>query len=209
MDVARGMVASVNVSGILEFDYRDRKVTSAIWKSPVGWRMAARGVNIEGDVQADRKVHGGPDKALQPMPSGTRSGGSDRRKPGHPGGHHHGKPLELDPRSHEWAHDGLSGELPPQRARDAVVHELVASVEQARRAKLERLVADLGDLGGIHDSGAAERSTKRILTSIAKRSSYSGDDGRWVGSNVCLPETQHFPAVVPELVRNAVIARDR
>jgi MOSC domain-containing protein YiiM len=38
--------------------------TSSIWKEPVSGRVAVRGVNIEGDDQADRSVHGGPDKAV-------------------------------------------------------------------------------------------------------------------------------------------------
>jgi len=38
--------------------------TSAIWKSPVSGRVAVRGVNIDGDDQADRAVHGGPDQAV-------------------------------------------------------------------------------------------------------------------------------------------------
>ncbi|HEX6459738.1 MAG TPA: MOSC domain-containing protein [Thermoleophilaceae bacterium] len=38
--------------------------TSAIWKEPVSGRVAVRGVNIEGDDQADRSAHGGPDRAL-------------------------------------------------------------------------------------------------------------------------------------------------
>jgi MOSC domain-containing protein YiiM len=37
---------------------------TAIWKEPVEGRVAVRGVNIEGDDQADRTVHGGPDKAI-------------------------------------------------------------------------------------------------------------------------------------------------
>ncbi len=39
-------------------------VTTAIWKEPVPGRVRARGVNLEGDDQADRKFHGGPDKAV-------------------------------------------------------------------------------------------------------------------------------------------------
>lgn len=57
-------VLSVNVGQIREFVYNDRAATSAIWKSPVTGRVAARGVNLAGDDQADRKVHGGPDKAV-------------------------------------------------------------------------------------------------------------------------------------------------
>jgi len=37
---------------------------TAIWKHPVAGPVAARGVNLEGDDQADRHVHGGPDKAI-------------------------------------------------------------------------------------------------------------------------------------------------
>lgn len=39
-------------------------VSTAIWKQPVAGRVAVRGVNIDGDDQADRSVHGGPDKAV-------------------------------------------------------------------------------------------------------------------------------------------------
>jgi MOSC domain-containing protein YiiM len=39
-------------------------VETAIWKHPVAGPVAARGVNLEGDDQADRTVHGGPDKAI-------------------------------------------------------------------------------------------------------------------------------------------------
>lgn len=38
--------------------------TSSIWKEPVTGRVAVRGVNIDGDDQADRSVHGGPDRAV-------------------------------------------------------------------------------------------------------------------------------------------------
>ncbi|HET8568476.1 MAG TPA: MOSC domain-containing protein [Candidatus Limnocylindria bacterium] len=37
---------------------------SAIWKEPVAGRVAVRGVNVEGDDQGDRRVHGGPDQAV-------------------------------------------------------------------------------------------------------------------------------------------------
>ena len=41
-----------------------RSVSTAIWKTPVEGRVAVRGVNLDGDDQADRSVHGGPDKAV-------------------------------------------------------------------------------------------------------------------------------------------------
>jgi MOSC domain-containing protein YiiM len=43
---------------------RGRTVQSAIVKAPVAGRVRVAGVNLEGDDQADRRVHGGPDKAV-------------------------------------------------------------------------------------------------------------------------------------------------
>ncbi len=59
-----GKVLSVNVGGPREFEYGGRPAQSAIWKLPAVGRIAARGVNLAGDDQADRKAHGGPDKAI-------------------------------------------------------------------------------------------------------------------------------------------------
>ncbi len=59
-----GKVLSVNVGSVREFEYGGRPARSAIWKSPAVGRIAARGINLVGDDQADRKAHGGPDKAL-------------------------------------------------------------------------------------------------------------------------------------------------
>ncbi len=39
-------------------------MTSAIWKEPVEGPVTIEGVNLAGDDQADRRVHGGPDKAV-------------------------------------------------------------------------------------------------------------------------------------------------
>ena len=57
-------IVSLNVGGVREVDWRGRRVTTGIWKSPVLARVALRGVNFAGDDQADRRVHGGPDKAV-------------------------------------------------------------------------------------------------------------------------------------------------
>ena len=57
-------VLSVNVGGVRQFDYHGRPARSAIWKLPVPGRVAARGVNLAGDRQADREAHGGFDKAV-------------------------------------------------------------------------------------------------------------------------------------------------
>lgn len=57
-------VLSVNVGAIREVLWRGELVTTAIWKHPVQGRVALRGVNLDGDDQADRQVHGGRDKAV-------------------------------------------------------------------------------------------------------------------------------------------------
>lgn len=57
-------VLSVNVASPREFEFQGKPATSSIWKKPVEGPVAARGVNLEGDDQADREVHGGPDKAI-------------------------------------------------------------------------------------------------------------------------------------------------
>jgi MOSC domain-containing protein YiiM len=57
-------VLSVNVGAVREVLWRGETVTTAIWKSPVDGRVAIRGVNLDGDDQADRQVHGGRDKAV-------------------------------------------------------------------------------------------------------------------------------------------------
>ena len=54
----------MNVGGIRQFDYEGRMARSAIWKFPVTGRVMVRGVNLDGDDQADREAHGGPDKAV-------------------------------------------------------------------------------------------------------------------------------------------------
>jgi MOSC domain-containing protein YiiM len=60
-----GRLVSVNAGRPREVGTRrGRPVLSAIGKSPVDGRVAVAGVNVEGDDQADRRVHGGPDKAV-------------------------------------------------------------------------------------------------------------------------------------------------
>jgi MOSC domain-containing protein YiiM len=55
---------SVNVGRAREITRNGRPTRTAIWKAPVAGRVAVRGVNVEGDEQADLSVHGGPDKAV-------------------------------------------------------------------------------------------------------------------------------------------------
>jgi MOSC domain-containing protein YiiM len=64
VDVAEGLVLSVNVGRPRPVERDGKPATTAIWKSPVAGRVAARGVNLDGDEQAYRAVHGGYDKAV-------------------------------------------------------------------------------------------------------------------------------------------------
>jgi glutamine synthetase len=57
-------VISVNVGRPADLRIGRRVVRSAIVKHPVEGRVAARGVNLEGDGQADRENHGGETQAV-------------------------------------------------------------------------------------------------------------------------------------------------
>ena len=58
-------LVSVNVARPQQLSVRHgRPLMSAIGKTPVEGRVRVAGVNVEGDDQADRRVHGGPDKAV-------------------------------------------------------------------------------------------------------------------------------------------------
>jgi len=60
-----GAVVSVNVGRPRQLSVRrGRALMSAIGKQPVEGRVRVEGVNVAGDDQADRRVHGGPDKAV-------------------------------------------------------------------------------------------------------------------------------------------------
>jgi MOSC domain-containing protein YiiM len=60
-----GRLVSVNAGRPREIGTRrGRPVLSAIGKAPVDGRVRVAGVNVQGDDQADRRVHGGPDKAV-------------------------------------------------------------------------------------------------------------------------------------------------
>ena len=57
-------VVSVNVGLPRVVEWRGRQVSSAIWKEPVEGPIVLEGINLVGDDQADRRVHGGIDKAV-------------------------------------------------------------------------------------------------------------------------------------------------
>lgn len=57
-------VVSINVGTPRTVEWRGQVVTSAVWKQPVDGGVRIEGVNLVGDDQADRRVHGGTDKAI-------------------------------------------------------------------------------------------------------------------------------------------------
>jgi MOSC domain-containing protein YiiM len=63
-ELPSGTIESVNVGTPRLVQTRRGGVLTSIWKSPVEGRIPLRGVNLDGDDQADRTVHGGPDKAV-------------------------------------------------------------------------------------------------------------------------------------------------
>ena len=62
--VVRMRVVSVNVGLPREVVWRGKRIATAIGKQPVAGRVAVRALNLDGDRQADLRVHGGPDKAV-------------------------------------------------------------------------------------------------------------------------------------------------
>lgn len=64
LPIQDGRVLSVNVGTPREIVVGDRVIRTSIWKDPVAGRVAIRGVNLDGDDQSDRRVHGGDRKAV-------------------------------------------------------------------------------------------------------------------------------------------------
>jgi MOSC domain-containing protein YiiM len=62
-------VVSVNVGLPREVLWHSKPVTTGIWKEPVAGSVPVRTLNLDGDRQADLRVHGGPDKAVYAYPS--------------------------------------------------------------------------------------------------------------------------------------------
>jgi MOSC domain-containing protein YiiM len=62
-------VLSVNVGLPREVVWRGKPVVTGIWKEPVAGRVPLRRLNLDGDRQADLRVHGGPDKAVYAYPA--------------------------------------------------------------------------------------------------------------------------------------------
>ena len=64
MAMQDGRIASVNVARPREIRVGDTLVRTSIWKDPTAGRVTVRGVNLAGDDQSDRRVHGGDRKAV-------------------------------------------------------------------------------------------------------------------------------------------------
>jgi MOSC domain-containing protein YiiM len=62
-------VVSVNVGLPREVSWRGKSVTTGIFKAPAEGRVRIRTLNLDGDGQADLRVHGGLDKAVYAYPS--------------------------------------------------------------------------------------------------------------------------------------------
>lgn len=59
---------SVNVSLLKQVPYNDKTITTGIFKEPVDGRVLVHALNLQGDGQADRKVHGSRDMAVYAYP---------------------------------------------------------------------------------------------------------------------------------------------
>jgi MOSC domain-containing protein YiiM len=66
---AAARVLSLNVGRAGTVPWRGKRVASAIDKRPVDGRVALSALGLDGDEQADLRVHGGPDKAVCCYPS--------------------------------------------------------------------------------------------------------------------------------------------
>lgn len=62
-------VESVNVGRPREVLWKGRQALTGIFKEPVAGRVTIRRLNLEGDQQADLKVHGGPEMAVYVYPA--------------------------------------------------------------------------------------------------------------------------------------------
>ena len=75
MVVSTAHVLFVNVGGVRTVDVE--RAPSRLRSGSRPWRVGWRGVNVSGDDQADREVHGGEHKAVYARPwARTRCGGS-------------------------------------------------------------------------------------------------------------------------------------
>jgi MOSC domain-containing protein YiiM len=57
-------LVSVQIGKARSVELRGRTVRTGIFKEPILFRVRATRLGLEGDVQADRRVHGGPEMAV-------------------------------------------------------------------------------------------------------------------------------------------------
>jgi MOSC domain-containing protein YiiM len=62
-------VVSLSVGGPRQVEWNGETVLTSIFKAPVDRRLIVTALNIEGDQQSDRTVHGGAEKAVYAYPS--------------------------------------------------------------------------------------------------------------------------------------------
>jgi MOSC domain-containing protein YiiM len=60
---------SVNVGKPRTVEHQGRRITTGIFKTPVSGPVPVRRLNLDGDGQADLRVHGGEDKAVYVYPA--------------------------------------------------------------------------------------------------------------------------------------------
>jgi len=62
-------VVSVNVGLLREVLWHGKPIPTGIWKEPIAGPVPVRTLNLDGDRQADLRVHGGSEKAVYAYPS--------------------------------------------------------------------------------------------------------------------------------------------
>lgn len=62
-------LVSLNIGLPREIVYKERSIVTGIFKEPVEGRIRARALNLDGDRQADLRVHGGAQKAVYVYPT--------------------------------------------------------------------------------------------------------------------------------------------
>jgi len=62
-------IVSVNIGHARSVLWNAKEVTTGIFKEPVAGQVRVRSLGLDGDIQADLTVHGGPSKAVYAYPS--------------------------------------------------------------------------------------------------------------------------------------------
>src|SRR5258705_3250290 len=91
-------LVSVNVSRPRTVEWQGKKVRTGIFKEPVRGRIGVRRLNLDGDGQADLRVHGGEDKAGYADPAWDYARRSEEV----------GRPLALRQVGQELTHRGVT-----------------------------------------------------------------------------------------------------